>query len=259
MVALWPVPAKLRGARTGGTRGGDQGKDYVARLLRKLKIENKERGVALHRVLERTRLGEFAPAQVLLWLKEAYESQGADVELEEFHELADHDLNLLQRFLDSPLGRELFSPEVEAFPELSFQWNLDHAHLQGSIDRVIRKPNGDWVVVDYKSSVLEESLAEYRFQVQAYMAAVSAYAKEKRGQEPKVEGFLVDLYSCKSVSVSNDPHEATEILRENLSRVRESYTQASKRTHFIQGGLLGGKHCLKCTYRFHCEIGREIG
>lgn len=259
VVALWQVAGEKRGIRTGGTQGKDQGKDYVARLLRKLKIENKERGVALHRVLERTKLGEFNSDQALLWLKEAYEAQGADIELEEFHELADHDLNLLQRFLDSPLGRELFSPDVEAHPELTFQWNVDRAHLQGSIDRVIRKTDGSWLVVDYKSSVLEESLDEYRFQVKAYMAAVSAYAKSKYGEAPKIEGFLVDLYSCKSVSVSEDPAEAMADLRKNLSAVRESYTQASNRTHFIRGGLIGGKHCLKCTYRFHCEIGQEIG
>jgi ATP-dependent helicase/nuclease subunit A len=286
VVSLWKVDPQLLRRRRGGTRGEDAGKDYVARLLRRLRIENKERGIALHRVLERLRSPELDPAVARLWLREAYDAQGADVELPEYHELAEKDLELLGRFLASPLGQEIFAADVEAFPELPFFWKFHGAYLQGAMDRVIRKPDGSWVVVDYKSSVLDESLEKYRFQVQSYLAAVAEYAPAREGGAPgrgaqalpggpgepgrgaqalpggpgapRVTGYLVDLYQCTSHNVSDDPARAAENLAAKVGEVRESYTLAAQRERLFGRGLEGGEHCLHCTYRFHCEIGKEI-
>jgi len=37
------------------------------------------------------------------------------------------------------------------------KWKIAGVTLQGAIDRLIRKKDGTWIVVDYKSSILEES------------------------------------------------------------------------------------------------------
>ncbi len=256
VVALWPKPEFRKKSGESASRGQKNGKSEAAPLLRALGLENKERGIALHRVLERVKT--FDPVLGRLWLAEAYEAQGADVESPHFSALVDIDLALLARFLRSPMGRELFSPEVEAFPELAFQWRIAGAHLQGAIDRVIRRPDGSWVVVDYKSSILEDSRERYHFQVASYMAAVAAHARLKSKDAPKVEGYLLDLFEATAYPVTVDPLQSTMVLEEEITKVRASYTLASAKNFYSGRGLQGGEHCFSCPYSLHCDLGKQI-
>jgi ATP-dependent exoDNAse (exonuclease V) beta subunit len=251
VMALWPVPVSLRKKRK--QKEMPAAKVAAMKLLKQLGIENKERGIALHRVLER--IGENGLSLGELWLQEAYVGQGVDPEHEALEELIQLDLSLLSSFLDSKLGRELFAPGIEAYPEAAFQWLKGETVVHGAMDRLIRRPDGSWVVVDYKSSILEESLDRYRFQVASYMVAVHAYAQSLGDQNPQVFGYLVDLYESSSHPVDVDIAKASLYLDMEIYRTRRNYTLAEGELDFQTRGIKGGDHCFHCPYSMHCEIG----
>jgi ATP-dependent exoDNAse (exonuclease V) beta subunit len=251
VMALWEVPVSLRRKRR--QKEMPAAKVAAMKLLKSLGIENKERGIALHRVLER--IGENGLSLGELWLHEAYVGQGVDPEHAALEELIQLDLSLLASFLDSPLGRDLFAAGIEAYPEAAFQWLKGQTLVHGAMDRLIRRPDGSWVVVDYKSSILEESLDRYRFQVASYMVAVHAYAKSLGDENPRVLGYLVDLYECSSHAVEAEIEKASLYLDMEIHRTRRNYTLAEAELDFKTRGIQGGDHCFHCPYSMHCEIG----
>lgn len=253
VVALWPKPEGFFGAQK--KLGLSPERVQALALLKKLGIQSKERGIALHRVLERVESQDLSLGE--LWLNEAYAAQGVEAS-EELSQLVALDLKLLASFLGSPLGQELFSEKAEAFPEISFQWKVQLAILHGAIDRLIRRPDGSWVVVDYKSSILEESRERYRFQVASYMAAVHAHAIGLGEKNPVVHGFLVDLYESKSYEVSLPIEEAAKKLGEEISALQKNYTLADSELALPARGISGGDHCFSCPYSLHCEFGRKF-
>ena len=255
IVALWPAEGtKQHGPQR--KRKSSPERDEAARLLKKLKLENKERGIALHRVLERVVEEDLTLGE--LWLREAYSAQGVPEEAEELTSLVRLDLQLLHRFLSSDLGRELFSRRALAYPEIPFQWSLSGAIVHGTMDRLIRKENGVWVVVDYKSSILEESLERYRFQVASYMAAVAEHAKGQGEAVPQVEGYLVDLYESRAYPVESSPEDAAARLVLEIERLRGNYTLED--AHLAPGarGIESGEHCFHCPYSASCDLGRKL-
>jgi RecB family exonuclease len=263
IVELWPKPPgsfKKMAFKAGQPK--DPETVRVGKLLKKLKLEKKERGIALHRVLERvknvTEGLELAP----LWLLEAYEAQGANGSDARLAELIALDVELLRHFLTSPLGREVFDETAEAYPEISFEWNVGGVRLHGAMDRLIRKPGGEWIVVDYKSSILEESLDRYRFQVESYMAAVSARESApgagKEKSAPPVAGYLVDLYAAKEHLVRKDAHDAVSQLEKELRETAKNYTPAGTKPNLVDGAVASGEHCFSCPYSLHCEIGKPF-
>ena len=253
VVSLWPTdgkfPKKIKKELTPERK-------RAAALLKKLGIENKERGIALHRVLERAEHNDLASGS--LWLKEAYVAQGVDPDAPELAELVDIDVQLLRRFLDSEVGQQLFGQGIKAFPEIPFQWNLSNSVVHGTMDRLIQKPDGTWMVVDYKSSILEESLERYRFQVASYMAAISAHARSQGESHPKVEGYLVDLFESKAYPVAVDPAAAEERLVSEIETVRGNYTLPEDQLRPSVRGIRASDHCFSCPYSMHCEIGRDF-
>lgn len=254
VVALWERPkGSFRRARKELT---DPDRLRAAELLRSIGIENKERGIALHRVLERAESAELPSGE--LWLTEAYIAQGVESESAALGELVELDLRLLRRFLGSDLGRELFAPDVQSFPEIPFQWKVGGAVVHGAMDRLIQRADGIWVVVDYKSSILEESRDRYRFQVASYMAAVAAYARGLGEERPRVLGYLVDLYVSQSYPVEVELAEAEDFLREEIQRMKVNYTLTDGELDFTRRGIKAGEHCFSCPYSLHCQIGREF-
>jgi ATP-dependent exoDNAse (exonuclease V) beta subunit len=255
VVALWPADERAGFALRRAAKGEiSREREEAGRLLKALELQRKERGIALHRVLERQKGPALDVDLARLWLREAYEAQGADSSREQFEPLLDLDVALLGRFLGSDLGRELFTVDAEAFPEIPFRWRHGGATLHGAIDRLIRKPSGLWVVVDYKSSVLEESRERYEFQVASYMAAVAAHARLLGEEAPRVEGYLVDLQEASAMQVKAGAQTLAQLAAE-LSRTREAYTLARSEALRRAGDLQGGDHCFKCAYCLHCEIG----
>lgn len=256
LVNLWPKPKGSFRKYLEKERDTDPKKAEVEKLLKSLKIEKKERGIALHRVLERVKGDNFSLFPV--WLTEAYEAQGVDIEKKNFSLLLKLDLELLQSFLTSPLGKELFASENKAYPEIPFEWQLGDKILHGTIDRLIQNPAGDWIVVDYKSSILEESLERYEFQVASYAAAVERAEIAKGNKKPVVRGYLVDLFSAKSFPVAAQAKNAEQILVEEMNRAQNNYTLADSEIRNALRGIVGGDHCFSCAYSMHCDVGTKF-
>jgi CRISPR/Cas system-associated exonuclease Cas4 (RecB family) len=169
--------------------------------------------------------------------------------------LIEADISLLANFLHSPLGKSIFTKEEKAFPELPFTWKLGDFYLHGTMDRFIEKKD-KYLVVDYKSSILDESVDRYRFQVSSYMAAVKEWL-EKRGDSRSVEGYLVNLFSAQAIKVSSTGREK-EILLDELQRIKENYTLADEDCDPIKRGMVAGEKCFSCAYSLHCELGKDF-
>ncbi|RYZ96918.1 MAG: hypothetical protein EOP11_22760, partial [Proteobacteria bacterium] len=228
----------------------------AGKLLKSLHLENKDRGTVLHRVLERTKDFDLELARKILW--QEYPMQGADPEAEELAELIDLDLELLDGFLSSDLGAELFANPVEAFPEIKFEWLLPGGLFEGSIDRLIRREDGSWLVVDYKSSVTEENFEHYRWQVEMYMAVVAERARNQGEENPVVEGCLVDLFEAKAYPVAVDSGQAVVQLHQDIGNLRGNYTLSEKDLKAGSRGVVAGEHCFHCPYAASCEVGRNF-
>ena len=261
IVEMWAKP-KAGFRKMAGKKARDPEAERVAKLLKSLKIERKERGIALHRVLERVKEVESGLELAPVWLREAYEAQGVPPDHKLLPELIALDLEVLRGFLGSPIGKEFFDGAAEAFPEITFRWRVGGVTLHGAMDRLLRRKDGRWVVVDYKSSIHEESLERYRFQVASYMAAVSAHADSiDHGtglSSGNVEGFLVDLYASTSHPVEHARSNAMQQLREELKSTAENYTLNGNKKRLDERGVSGGEQCFSCPYSLHCEIGIKV-
>jgi ATP-dependent exoDNAse (exonuclease V) beta subunit len=257
IVEMWAKPDGAQRKKSQKKQRDPQG-EQVAKLLRALQIERKERGIALHRVLERVKEVGSGLELASLWLREAYEAQGVSPDHPRLPELIELDLGLLRGFLSSPLGQEFFDQAAEAFPEIAFQWKVGNVTLHGAMDRLIRKRDGKWVVIDYKSSVHEESLERYRFQVASYMAAVKAHADSLDHGSASVEGYLIDLYSSSTHPVGFDDIDALHQLGEELKNAALNYTPSGNKNSLEPPRVTGGEHCFSCPYSFHCEIGIKV-
>jgi ATP-dependent exoDNAse (exonuclease V) beta subunit len=260
IVEMWPKDLrsvrKKAAARKNVPRDPDA--DKVTRLLKTLSIERKERGIALHRVLERVKVPSQGLESAAIWLREAYEAQGVSPDRPELEELLQFDLKRLKRFLASPLAADFFSLASEAFPEIPFQWKVGGIVLHGAIDRLVKAADGSWLVVDYKSSIQEQSLDDYRFQVASYMAAVREHAIGLGETAPTVTGYLVDLFAATSLTVRSEQENAMGELRKELAETAKNYTPADTKPNLVEAGVTGGEHCFSCPYSFHCEIGKQI-
>lgn len=257
VVSLWPKP-NLSYRKMENRPQGDRAKAAIGALLRRLGIERKERGISLHRVLERIvdPVGDLKFAEE--WLAEAYEAQGATADSPVLAELVALDSALLKKFLASEIGRELFGADVKAYPELPFEWRIGSTFLHGTLDRLIQKKDGSWIVADYKSSILEESRDRYRFQVASYMAAISAFASAKEKKPVVVKGFLVDLNEAVAYEVAADPKEAELKLELEIKNTAENYTVAAGSASLSARGIVGGEQCFSCPYSLHCDLGKKI-
>lgn len=83
---------------------------------------------------------------------------------------------MVRRFARSEEAQEIFKAEV-FYPELPFVLRLPHGLVQGTLDLVYRNRKGEWIILDYKTSVVDErTLAqrgeEYRVQLELYALAL---------------------------------------------------------------------------------------
>ncbi len=224
--------------------------DEIAGILRVLGLERKDRGIALHRVLERIQRWDDSLEQAELWLKQSYENQGASIRHRKFSELLEMDLAVLRKFLHSPVGRELFS-EGDVYPEIPFLWSTSGVRIHGAIDRLVKKSESHWIVVDYKSSILAESLERYLFQVASYGAAIRAWLVSEGVKNPRVDGLLVNIFSAETIPVPVEEAAALAQLERELRNVQRNYTDPGANSP------KPGEHCFSCPYSLHCAIGRE--
>lgn len=258
IVALWPNPPEGYRPREQEKRSRKFSPERARakKLLQKLHLENKDRGTVLHKVLERTKDFDLELARKIL-LQE-YPMQGADPDSEHLLELVELDLQLLDGFLSSDLGAELFANPVEAHPEIKFEWLLPGGLFEGSIDRLIRREDGSWLVVDYKSSVTDENYEHYRWQVEMYMAVVAERARIQGEENPRVEGMLVDLFEAKAHTVEVDSSQAVVQLHQEIGALRANYTLTAEDLTLGSRGILPGEHCSHCPYAASCEVGKDF-
>ncbi|HLV35510.1 MAG TPA: UvrD-helicase domain-containing protein, partial [Spirillospora sp.] len=87
---------------------------------------------------------------------------------------------LLERYRHSEVYRWLVEAQV-VYRELPFIYDNGRRIIHGVIDTLLRRPNGEWVIVDYKTSSLpaadqrgaEEHARRFHMQVGAYAAATA--------------------------------------------------------------------------------------
>jgi ATP-dependent exoDNAse (exonuclease V) beta subunit len=261
VVEQWPVPLewskKLKAAKRGLVKE-DPERERVGLLLRKLEIQRKERGIALHRVLERIKGSDFDSSVAKLWLEEAYFAQGAVDRKDVLDELLALDLQVLGRFLNSEIGKKLFSPSVVAFPEIPFVWDFAGIKIHGAMDRLVKHAENHWTVVDYKSSILEESRERYKFQIAAYKAAIEIKLKQEGIENPVVEAYLVSLLSSDVIPVNGYSAETEKQLAAEIIHLRENYAITETGRNSRSRGITEKDACFSCPYVLHCDVGREF-
>ncbi len=261
VVAQWPVPLewtkKLKAAKRKLVKD-DPERERVGLLLRKLEVERKERGIALHRVLERIKNTNFDRASARLWLEEAYFAQGAAEKREVLDELLNLDMQVLERFLSSEIGQKLFADSVEAFPEIPFVWSFASVKIHGAMDRLIRHSADHWTVVDYKSSILEESRERYEFQLAAYRSAIERKLREDGIDNPRVDAYLVSLLTADVIPVSGYTLETEKLVSEEIIRLQENYAITETGRNPRSRGITEKDSCFSCPYVLHCDVGSEF-
>jgi ATP-dependent helicase/nuclease subunit A len=248
LVNLWSASPK--------SRAPGKASDEMLRLnglLFSLGIERKERGVALHRVLER--MGHFSRETARTWLEDSYGELGIDLSRhsaigEAWNSLIEFDLSALERIYRSPAGELLLDPAVDHESELPFLWEDEGLRVIGSIDRVVHLKNGTIAVVDYKSSLSAEGVDRYRYQVNLYRLALGAK------WPVKVVGYLLDLSTAQVQSVEDDFDEFLHKLREHKKGLRHSYTEPDY--NWTSREKIGGPHCFRCPYQLHCSVGQRL-
>jgi ATP-dependent exoDNAse (exonuclease V) beta subunit len=222
-------------------------------MLSALGISKMTRGIALHQTLEQLNVQSLGSKSIKDGLLDSYRNLGIEVSSAEFNAFIEADIRLLDSFLSSNLGKTLFDPKAESFPELSFLWLKGADLISGSIDRVVRTANGRWIVADYKSAIGAGNLTRYRFQVAGYMAALKYFLMQ---HEPKasIEGWLIDLESGEASTVD---FEESAWGAAELKIVRDSKRYREKIKDAEDLGVIATEACMSCAYVSHCTVGRQ--
>ena len=246
VVEIWPKEQQTRTSPK---------KNDASALLRKLKISNKERGIALHRVLERHIGPRPDQEQWQIHLKNSYVAQGISEDSVDLEALVDLDCSTLTNFLASEAGQKLFASEFTAYVEWPFQWERGNHLVSGTVDRVVRISETEWVVADYKSSsggVLE---SRYTFQVEGYALALQDFWEQRTGMRPTVHAWLIDLLESTytAVPVAQNSSWGMKQMEQMEQIIRRDCSKENKTV----SGVVGTESCTRCPYSSHCTIGMQ--
>lgn len=226
----------------------------VSPALQKLGISKKERGVSLHRLLEKI---DSVLDQPEVWrgiLQESYLSLGAGEDEEALGVLIEEDVLTIQTLLNSDLGREIFVNLKSHYVELPMNFVLGKISVSGAIDRVIQREDSSWVVIDYKSASEGLASKRYTLQVQLYMYAMKLKLKRLFGGSPKVSGWIVDLYCQEKHEIlPADERFLTDIVQE----LTPSYERVGEYFRDKHPSITGSASCLVCPYTPHCATGSK--
>jgi len=128
-----------------------------------------EFGTRVHRILEQALLRKLKDSEVeLLVLK-----FNRDLEEKDRREMTE----MVRRFLKSPEAAGILKSK-NFYPELPFALRLPHGIIQGTLDLIYQNQAGEWTILDYKTSRVDEKNfmvrgEEYRIQLELYALAVS--------------------------------------------------------------------------------------
>jgi len=131
-------------------------------------LTSAEFGTRVHQILEQVFLRRL-PATNAESLAERLTQDLSEKEREEIVEM-------VRRFLQSEQAKEILKSK-SLHPELPFVLRLPHGLVHGKIDLVYQNPQGEWVILDYKTSSVDESTftergEEYRPQLELYALAL---------------------------------------------------------------------------------------
>ncbi len=227
----------------------------ASRLLKKMGLSNKERGITVHRVLENL---DASTDNLELWQKilyESYTAQGAPKDSGALSKLIKLDIDLVRTFIASPVGQELFYSIMESHAELPISLAAGGIRLSGAIDRVVRKEDGRWLVVDYKTASMDGAIERYTVQVQVYMNGLKSILLSRGETDIRIEGRIIDLFSGEGRSI--DPF-VDGVIDQLVLKLKEAYQ--NREQHFTEGisGCQGSKACLVCPYTSVCSMGRDF-
>lgn len=132
----------------------------------------KQRGVAVHKLLELTPLAEVGKPDLRETLSQLAKTHGVEANEKVFA--------AVEGFWKTPFGHSAASQgDAKVHRELPFMLRLDDGegfalHLKGQVDLLLETPIGTVEVVDYKTSKRPESgLSSYQFQLGCYALAAS--------------------------------------------------------------------------------------
>ncbi|WP_342304948.1 ATP-dependent DNA helicase [Methanolobus sp. ZRKC5] len=137
-------------------------------------------------------------------LDSSWESSNFDSETQETQEY-----NKMQKMLEFWFDFEENNPNETIEVEEWFELDLDGAHFGGFIDRLDGTPDGDYIVIDYKTG--KSNLSKNKLKEDVQMVLYCLAVKEKYGKLPVQAGHMYahpELAEVRLVDVSEESVEA---------------------------------------------------
>lgn len=216
-----------------------------------LPVTKKERGIALHQLLERLDKPEIHEKQWKTWLLDSYYAQGVSQDQgESLGSLLDSDIECLKKFLSSEDGKLLFSSSLTAFPEISFLLEHSRSRISGAIDRLLVDESGEnYWVVDYKTSTLRP---RHHFQVFSYGLALKKYLEERATKGFQIHLWLVDILGA-STSKLSMPSSNWE--NQSFTALEKNYGKEEFSSHLLE--KVSAESCKACPYISYCGFAHK--
>jgi DNA helicase-2/ATP-dependent DNA helicase PcrA len=168
-----------------------------------------------------------------------WDSSGFSSETQEHQEY-----DKMQRMLDFWTDFESQNPNETVEVEEWFDLSLDAVRFGGYIDRLDRTPNGDYIVIDYKTNKTPYSRNKLSEDVQIALYCMAV--KEKYGRLPVQAGHMYvnpDIAELRLVDVSKRGVEAVvERVREMAGRILSEDFEVREEPN-----------CYFCDYKGICE------
>lgn len=172
-------------------------------------------------------------------LDSSWESSNFDSETQEKQEYSK-----MQKMLDFWFEFEKDNPNETVEVEEWFELDIDGAHFGGFIDRLDRTPDGEYIVIDYKTG--KSNLSKNKLKEDVQMALYCLAVKEKHGKLPVQAGHMYvhpELAEMRLVEVKEESVGAVvKRIKEMVGRiVNEDFEIREK------------PNCLFCDYKGICE------
>ena len=171
-------------------------------------------------------------------LNSSWESSNFDSETQEKQEY-----NKMQKMLEFWFDFEKDNLNETVAVEEWFELDLDGAHFGGFIDRLDRTPDGDYIVIDYKTG--KSNLSKNKLKEDVQMALYCLAVKDKYGKLPIQAGHMYvhpELAELRLVDVSE----------ENVSTVLERIKEVVSRILNEDFEVVGNPNCRFCDYKGIC-------
>jgi DNA helicase-2/ATP-dependent DNA helicase PcrA len=176
-------------------------------------------------------------------LKSIWDPSGFDSETQEHQE---HDK--MQKMLDFWMNFESTNPNETIEVEKWFDLSLDGAKFGGSIDRLDKTPDGDYIVIDYKTNKTPYSKNKLLDDVQ--IALYCAAVREMYGKLPVHAGHMYvnpGVAEMRLIDVSEEGVEAVvEGIKEMVGRILIEDFEVKK-----------DPNCRFCDYKGICDLNRD--